>query len=168
MSKTRWDDSWKNASMKNAVSLLPRLLLIVCLVSYGPLAMAGTGSGGTAYTMEICANGVAEIVRFDADGNPVKSVAACVECLTCCHVTGVEPEMFTTPSRSLALPKPSAAFALVDTLFIGNANVRPLPRGPPLAHLSTLTAPDAVVTDHADSCHDTRSDERPRSKDAAA
>ncbi len=154
--------------MKNAVSLLPRLLLIVCLVSYGPLAMAGAGSGSTAYTMEICADGVAEIVRFDADGNPVKSLAECLDCLTCCHVTGVEPEMFSTPIRSLALPTISAAVASVDTLLIRNSKIRPLPRGPPLAHLSTLTAPDAVVTDHADICHDTRSDERPLSKDAAA
>lgn len=154
--------------MLNAYAFLSRLLLMVCLTLSGPMAMAGTGSNAAVFSMEICADGGVETLRFDANGAPVAPMTDCRRCLTCCH----SPEARLGDSfylhLSAVLLDVSMDVPARSGLICPKSIARPLPRGPPVQPLSVLTMRGLIVTDHAVYGTNKDSGGRPFLKDANA
>ncbi len=153
--------------MKTAYSHFSRMLLVLCLVWYGPFAMAGTGYADGMLTMEICANGMAQTVRVDIGGAPMESAPDCCDCIGCGLIAGGEPQVRDAQRVAHAFDMP-LSFNLSGTSPTRISNIRPLPRAPPLARLAILTIPDVIEPDHSDPGQYMHSNGRPLSKDADA
>lgn len=147
--------------MKSALYLLTSFLLSMSLTTYGPLAMVWMGGDDAAFSMEICADGVAKIVHFDAAGNPVEPAQDCFKCLVCCHATGLPPHKSCDANPSFTLLEIEVDRISVQNVGLRQQNIRPMPRGPPVVHRLVLT-----VTDQAISGLEKHIGERPLSKDA--
>ncbi len=117
--------------MKSAFSIFFRLLLIVCFTLYGPFAMAGTGSDGSAFSMEICANGTVETVRVSIGETPFEPAENCHDCLTCCQLIGPPQDATQGATLSLTLLDVPANLASRHSLVFLKPNNRPMPRAPP-------------------------------------
>ncbi|MEH6829447.1 MAG: hypothetical protein V7661_01285 [Sulfitobacter sp.] len=132
--------------MKTAFTICFGLLLSVCLTLYGPVGMA-QANGGAVFSMEICADGVAKTVLFDADGNPVEPAANCPECLTCCQVIGshVSENCMATPS-SITVEMVLEQLSALNTTPI-KRHTFPAPRGPPAKQISILTKTVLIFAD---------------------
>ncbi len=154
--------------MKSAFSLLSRLLLIVCITLYGPIAMAATGSDGSAFSMEICANGTVETVRVSIGETPFEPAENCHDCLTCCQLIGPPQDASRGATLSLTLLDVPAIIASRHSPVFLKPNIRPMPRAPPAREFLMLTTQDSVATDLAVITHEMRSDGRPLFKDATA
>ncbi|MFP7570084.1 hypothetical protein [Marivita sp. S2033] len=153
--------------MKNLCAVISRLMLVICLTVYGPSTMAGTGSDGVSF-MEICADGVLQTIAVDASGAPVEPSAYCQECLSCCEVAGVALD----GAHGSVLVSVLHDMPLGDdthlALHLRNPDLGPMPRGPPVGHLSQLTLPDPVLTIFAITGHCPHREGRPASKDVTA
>jgi hypothetical protein len=139
-----------------------RLLLIACFVISGSFAQAGMSENGASFLMELCADGVAQTIRIDANGNPVDPAAPCCECLTCVQLAAAAPN----PQDMAAVILLSYGF-VTDTiwttpLLVNTPDTCPLPRGPPLVTQSAMIIAAALYDDHK------RSMGRPYFKDALA
>ncbi len=154
--------------MLNACALLSRLLLMVCLTLSGPMAMAGAGTNGAVFSMEICADGGVETLRFDANGAPVAPTTDCRRCLTCCHSPAARLDEFCGLQLSAVLLDVSMDVSARSSLICPKSIARPLPRGPPVQPLSVLTMRGLIVTDHAVYGTKKGSGGRPFLKDANA
>ncbi|MBU2867993.1 hypothetical protein [Pacificibacter marinus] len=153
--------------MKTAFTIFFGFLLSFCLTLYGPFGMAQAG-GGAVFSIEICADGGAKTVLFDANGNPVEPAANCPECLTCCQAIGsLVPEndtvspSFTTVEmllRQLCAPNPIPS----------KRHMLPAPRGPPAVQVYMLIQAGLILFDHPEFGQMTRSDGRFPFKDAFA
>lgn len=141
--------------MRSVGSSILALLVALCLAFYGPFGMA-RASDGSVISMVICADGVAQTVLIDADGNPVDPVQTCPDCLTCCHATGVLPPQIGGVAASFARLIGDIATPPAPDPFLTTRNLLPAPRGPPALTHRPMTG------------HETRSDGRPSSKDATA
>lgn len=153
--------------MKTAFTICFGLLLSVCLTLYGPFGMAKAG-GGAVFSMEICADGGAKTVLFDADGNPVEPAASCPECLTCCQAVGaLVPEncmaTLTYTTVEMELRRHSAQITIPN-----KRHIFPAPRGPPAEQISKLTKTVLIFADQPALGQITRSDGRLLFKDAFA
>ncbi len=153
--------------MRNALTIFFGLLLAVCLTLYGPVSMAKAG-GGAVFSMEICADGVAKTVLFDADGNPVEPAQSCPECLTCCQAISAlaPPNCSALPSFVLLNMEADSPSAQDPVLPI--RNIFPAPRGPPAVQISMQNATELALFYHPATETNTRSDGRPLVKDADA
>ncbi len=154
--------------MKRALSLLPRLLLIVCVTLYGPFAMAATGGGGNVFTMEICANGTLETVRVNIGETPFEPAENCYDCLTCCQLIGAPQDASLGANLWLTLLDIPAVLAPRQNPVFLKPNNRPLPRAPPARQFLMLMTQDLIMTDLVVISHEMRSDGRPLFKDANA
>ncbi|HEY9038075.1 MAG TPA: hypothetical protein VIN05_03935 [Roseovarius sp.] len=143
------------------------MLLVLCLVWYGPLAMAGTGSANGLMTMEICVNGAAQTVQVDMGGAPVEPAGNCCDCIGCSLISGGEPQL-TDAQRVLHAFDMTLDFNLSGTSLARISNIRPLPRAPPLARTAILTTQDVIESDHSDPGQYMHSNGRPLPKDADA
>lgn len=153
--------------MKTAFTFFIGLLLSVYLTLYGPLSMAGTGSGAV-FSMEICADGIAKTVLFDVDGNPVEPVASCPECLTCCQATeALVPENWSV-SPSLIAVEIVLEHLSPQNPLIFKRHILPAPRGPPAVQISMIVKTGLVLADHPEFGQITRSDGRLLRRDAFA
>ncbi|PVA11684.1 hypothetical protein DC366_01610 [Pelagivirga sediminicola] len=153
--------------MNNALPLVLRLILAVCLTLYGPLAMAGAG-GGASVTMEICANGAAQTVRVSLGTDaPASAAHECCDCTAC----GGGPDIdLQAPSSAQAAPNPAqlAQHAARPAAPAQYRNIRPLPRAPPAPRVSMQTHDGVIVCDHSTPGQDMRGSGRHLSKDASA
>jgi hypothetical protein len=153
--------------MKTVSTLVLSLLLSVCLTLYGPFGMARAG-GESVFSMEICADGFAKTVLFDADGNPVEPAAICHDCLTCCQAVGS-----SDPQNNLATSAFGSFEMVLGQRFTQNLtpnkrHIFPAPRGPPAMQVSTVIKKTLITADRLAFGQMTRSDGRPASKDANA
>lgn len=153
--------------MKTAYAQICRIILVLCLVWYGPVAMAGAGNANNMLTMEICANGAVQTVRVDAGSTPENTTYECCDCMGCGLVAANDPQVpGLTPglrSHNLRLSP-----TLRGTSLTRISNIRPMPRAPPLARIAQLTPHDVIAPDHSDPGQDMHSNGRPLSKDADA
>lgn len=153
--------------MKNASTILLGALLAMCLTLYGTVSMARAGDGAV-FSMEICADGVAKTVLFDADGNPIEPAQSCPDCLTCCQaISALPPTIFSALSSVVLLNME------VDRLHVQNPplnkrNIHPAPRGPPSVQLSMLNMLGLITFDRSAIGQTMRSDGRLMLKDANA
>tara|TARA_R110002074_G_scaffold369028_4_gene543629 strand:- start:49 stop:510 length:462 start_codon:yes stop_codon:yes gene_type:complete len=153
--------------MKTACTVLLGLLLSICLTLYGPFGMVRAGDGAV-FSMEICADGIAKTVLFDADGKPVEPTADCAECLTCCQAIG-----FLVPENCSATSSLVLAALVLETLSTPNSipikrHTFPAPRGPPVAQVSMVTKSGPILDDQSELGQIMRSDGRLLPKDAFA
>ncbi|MCW8842165.1 MAG: hypothetical protein OQK00_01985 [Rhodobacteraceae bacterium] len=140
------------------------------LTLYGPLSVAASEDGGIMLTMEICADGVSQVVLVGADGEPVDPSKTCPDCDCCCLGTfGAEgfagtaaQDAFYSQTMSVLTP------FQVTYIYTQKRSTRPMPRGPPVMHLSMLTKPELSLSVQRFNGHKTRSDGRPILKDATA
>lgn len=153
--------------MKTAYAQFSRMLLVLCLVWYGPVVAAGTGYADGMMTMEICVNGAAQTVRVDVGGAPVDPAGVCCDCVGCCLMAGDEPQMRGAQRILHAFDMP-LSFSLSGTSLTRIPNIRPLPRAPPLAQIALMTNHDVIASDHSDPGQHMHSNGRPLSKDANA
>ncbi|MCQ0093149.1 hypothetical protein [Roseovarius sp. M141] len=153
--------------MKTAYARIPRMLLVLCLIWYGPFAMAGTGYANGMLTMEICANGAVETVRIDTGGTSEEPTDDCCVCVGCCHIAGDEPRE-PRVMRVLHTHEMPLNFTLSGTSLTRISIIRPLPRAPPLAHIAIMTTQDVIEPDHSDTGQVMHCNGRPLSKDADA
>ncbi|MGC1505341.1 MAG: hypothetical protein WA782_14520 [Sulfitobacter sp.] len=95
--------------------------------------------------MEICIDGVAKTVLFDAQGAPVEPAQDCPECLDCCQAVAA-----LTPVACLSLPFYALLGTKVGRIFsqtpnITNRNLYHAPRGPPTVQESELRIPMLTI-----------------------
>lgn len=140
------------------------LMLCLSLAFYGSTGMAH-GAGNAAFSMVICADGVAKTVSFDADGNPVEQTQACHECQTCCQIVGALGPGMWSPSASLSLLDMQVIRPVAHNPLVHKRNLYPAPRGPPVVQLSMQRL---IKFDWSADGHILRSDGRPIRKDATA
>ncbi|QCO55373.1 hypothetical protein EOK75_06070 [Pseudorhodobacter turbinis] len=154
--------------MKRAASLIFSLLLAMSLTLYGPSRTAAAISSDSAFTMEICADGVSKVVRVDFDGVPVEPADGCPDCPVCCDLFAAQATLLGDRPQDVFSAKAIDALPLLDTPYIYKRNTRPMPRGPPAMHKTMLTTPKLYLIDQVRYGHKTRSDGRPVLKDATA
>lgn len=154
--------------MKIALLQIFRVLLVLGIALYGPLAMAGERANGTVFFNEICADGALEVLYVDANGMPVEPRGGCLDCQICCHIS-VSFEgapCGVTAIRVLIDAPDDPRFARVSC--IQKHMTRPMPRGPPVAHILRLTTPELIAIDQAESGAHKLGRGRSFSKDAIA
>jgi hypothetical protein len=154
--------------MKNAFSLLFGLLLVACLTLYGPYGMAKVRGDSDVFTMEICVDGVAKTVLAGNNGQPVEPTQRCPDCLTCCSAIVSHPKISCAVAQSFALEKIEPDRPSFLSPIVKNRNVLPVPRGPPVVHLSLRGSPDLIGRDHAINDFNKRHGGRPLFKDVNA
>lgn len=154
--------------MKNAFAFLSRLLLMGCLIVYGPLTMAASGGDGAIFSMEICADGHVQTIRVDASGTPVGPAEDCYDCPTCCNGVAADLGLSCGAGLSLVLLDVLAGCGTLYSPIYQKPKNRPMPRAPPMFRLSILTTMDPIATDHPDMGLELRSDGRSVTKDAHA
>lgn len=153
--------------MKAASTLILGVLLTVCLTLYGSFGMASAGNGAV-FSMEICADGVAKTVLFDADGNPVEPAANCPECLICCQVIGsLVPESCPANPSFATIEIPLEHLSAQQPLT-KKRHVFPAPRGPPVVQTTMVTQTGLIMADHPEFGQTTNGDGRLLFKDAIA
>ncbi|APG49187.1 hypothetical protein PhaeoP97_03837 (plasmid) [Phaeobacter porticola] len=150
--------------MKNVFALVLGLLLTVSLALYGSTGMANVGPN-VVFSMEICADGVAKTVSFDANGNPVEQTQTCSKCLTCCLALEVLPPGMWSLVPSLNRLDMEAVNPVAPNPIKNKRNLYPAPRGPPDEQ---FPMPSLITFDWSASRRMLRSDGRPIPKDAAA
>ncbi len=153
--------------MKNVCTILLGLLLAACLTLYGPFSTAMAG-GSAAFSMEICADGVAKTVLIDADGNPVEPDQVCAKCLTCCQATGALIPVICAAAPSFVLLDMNVDNPSAQDPVLTKRNIHPAPRGPPVVQLYMLNMPELISLDQSFTGQPMRSDGRPLFKDADA
>lgn len=147
---------------------LIRLVLAICLASYGSFSMASVSGDSGSFFMEICADGVSQTVLVTADGQPIESEENCQDCHACCFLASFGP-----PQVSADLPvalhvemkteRPAYAVPVFQ-----KRNILPVPRGPPAIHIAITAQSNPIRKDRAGTAVTTRSDGRPPLKDASA
>lgn len=153
--------------MKAASIIFLGVLLSVCLTLYGPFGMVRAGDGAV-FSMEICADGVAKTVLFDADGNPVEPTANCPECLTCCQAIGFPvPDIFSAGS-ALVIAEMALECLSAQNAVRNNRHILPAPRGPPTMQISMVIKTGLTLYDQPDRGQIMRGDGRLLPKDAFA
>lgn len=155
--------SWYFA-MKNAVTRVLGLLLTLSLALYSSTGMTNA-EGNAVFTMEICADGVAKTVSFDANGNPVEPAQFCPECLTGCQTVGVLTPTMWSFIRSLNRLDMGVVNSVAKDPIVNKRNLYPTPRGPPVVQFSM---PRLVTIDLSSGDRMMRSDGRPVFEDANA
>lgn len=116
--------------MQRILHSLSCLLLALALALSGP-GVAGPMKGATL--VELCADGSAQQVWLDADGNPVPPGESHANCLDCLLFSAPLPEV-TTVALPLAPLRASERTVLPDAPETTPvAHFRPIPRGPPAA-----------------------------------
>lgn len=140
-------------------------MLSVCLILYGPVSMA-KADGSAVVSMEICADGVAKTVLFDADGNPVELAQSCPECLRCCQAIGPQTSTICSAVPSAVLLDMAVDLSFAQNPVINKRNIHPAPRGPPAVQFSMQSIPRLITFDRAVIGQTMRSDGRPLIKDA--
>lgn len=132
--------------MRTTFTICFGVLLSVCLSLYGPFGMVQADGGGV-FSMEICADGVAKTVLFDADGNPVEPAANCPECLTCCQAIGsLVPESCRVTLSSITAEMVLMHLAAQNKIP-NKRHIFPAPRAPPAEQISILTKMVLIVAD---------------------
>ncbi|MDF1671559.1 MAG: hypothetical protein P1U83_18335 [Roseovarius sp.] len=150
--------------MKYAFTHALGLLLTLSLALYGSIGMAKV-SGHAVLSMEICADGVAKTVTFDANGTPVEPAQTCPECLTCCQTVGaVTPELWSLIASMNRLDM-EVVNPVAKNPIVNKRNLYPAPRGPPA---ESFSMPRLIPFDQASGDQVMRSDGRPMLKDANA
>ncbi|WP_323782777.1 hypothetical protein [Leisingera sp.] len=150
--------------MKNAFTHVLGLLLTLSLALYGSIGMAKVGANAV-FTMEICADGVAKTVSFDANDNPVEPAQFCPECLTCCQTVGVLVPTIWSLIPSLNRLGMEVVNPVAKDPIVNKRNLYPAPRGPPVVQFSM---PRLITFDLSAGGRMMRSDGRPMLKDANA
>ncbi|WP_417607747.1 hypothetical protein [Primorskyibacter flagellatus] len=150
--------------MKNVFAFVLGLLLTVSVALYGSTGMAKVGPNAV-FSMEICADGAAKTVAFDANGNPVEQTQTCPECLTCCQIFGA-----LTPGKWSLVPSldrfdMEAVNPVAPNPIENKRNLYPAPRGPPVVQFSM---PGLITFGWSAGGRMMRSDGRPIRKDASA
>lgn len=150
--------------MKNVFALVLGILLTVSMALYGSTGMAKFGPNAV-YSMEICADGVAKTVSFDANGKPVKQTQTCPECLTCCQTLGALTSGMWPLVPSLNRLDMDAVNPVAPNPIENKRNLYPAPRGPPVVQFSM---PRLITFLWSAGGRMLRSDGRPIRKDATA
>ncbi|WP_386628648.1 hypothetical protein [Sulfitobacter geojensis] len=150
--------------MKNVFALVLGLLLTVSVALYGTTGTAKVGSN-VVFAMEICADGVAKTVSFDANGNPVEQTRTCPECLSCCQTSGALTYEIWSLVSSLNRLEMETLNPVAPNPIENKRNLYPAPRGPPVMQ---FPMPRLTTCDGSDNSRMMRSDGRPIRKDATA
>ncbi len=129
--------------MTSTFRLALRLLMIACLAVYGQFAAAGMMGNGTYLSVEICANGMAEIIHIDANGTPVDPAADCHDCLACAYFAAGQTAPMSKVAQIFARYTSAAYPTRYETPAFEKPKTRPLPRGPPMVQRSAFILPDA-------------------------
>ncbi|WP_373027968.1 hypothetical protein [Sulfitobacter sp.] len=151
--------------MKAVSTVVLGVLLTVCLTLYGSFGMA---SAGEVFSMEICADGVAKTVLFDADGNPVEPAANCPECLTCCRAIGSLVPVSCPANASFATIEILLEHLSAQQPLTNRRHSFPAPRGPPVVQATMVTQKGLIIADHPEFGQTTNGDGRLLFKDAIA
>lgn len=150
--------------MKNAFTLVLGLFLTLSVALYSSVSMAMVGSNAV-FSMEICADGVATTLSFDANGSPIEPAQTCPECLACCQtVSALAPTMWSS-LPSLTRLDMEVVHPVAQNPIVNKRNHYPAPRGPPIAQLSL---PGLITLDCSAGGRLVHSDGRSLLKDANA
>lgn len=108
--------------------------ILFCLTLALSLALSGPGVAGPmkgAMLVELCADGSAQQIWLDADGNPVQPGENHAKCIHCIMFSASLPEAITITLAfgSLSVPEKPVLPAAPETTLV--AHLRPTPRGPP-------------------------------------
>lgn len=124
----------QTGAMQRILHNLSCLLLALALALFG-LGVAGPTKGATL--VELCADGNAQQVWLDADGNPVLPGKTHAKCLDCLLFSAPLPETTTVTLAfgPLRLPEGTVPPAAPEATPV--AHLRPIPRGPPAAASET-------------------------------
>ncbi|MCV2891971.1 hypothetical protein [Lentibacter sp. XHP0401] len=154
--------------MKHAASIIFSWVLAVGLTLYGPLGMAAAQTSGASFTMEICADGFAETVLVDSGGTPVNPSHDCQDCLVCSHAMAGTLDINSGKRFTFSQITSAADLPAFATPYIHTYKTRPMPRGPPLGHVTRQTTSNLFSSDQAYDGQKTYGDGRPPLKDATA
>jgi hypothetical protein len=112
------------------------LHIFSCFVLALSLALSGPGVAGPvkgAMLVELCADGSAQQIWLDADGNPVQPAKSHAKCLDCLLFSAPLPDATTVTLAFGPLRSPERSVLPGAPETTPAAHLRPIPRAPPAA-----------------------------------